>query len=169
MIIRHNFGYGWRHKIYYDTDTKRGTLTLWSSYSSVGSEAEAAEKAADPVSEFFVRQGALREMLFGINRYTELQLGDEEDLLSLLAAVIAVKMGEDYSFMSREGRRITLSLEEVGSTENVIVNVKVQYGKEGKLSLGEAGALAAIIKEILIGFGYSRTDIVDGVENASDS
>lgn len=168
MIIRHNFGYAWRHKIYYDTATKRGTLTLWSSYSGSSSEAEAAENGTDLISELIGQHEGLRDILFGVNRYSEFRLGDEEDLLHLLAGIIAVKMGEPYAFMSGEGRKIAFSLEELGKSENVIINVQIQYGKDGHLSLGEAGALAAIAKEILISIGYSKAEIAEGIGNIND-
>jgi hypothetical protein len=149
MIINLRFGYAARHSIYYDTQQQRGTIKLWSSNS--GSMADAR-----PIEN---REGFLSQTLFRVNQHTEFLIADEKDILSILAALAAVLNGDEFSFTSKEGRKITLSLKREGKWEKEIVTAKIQYGRTGKLTIGEARKLHTIAREILRNLGHSDQEI----------
>lgn len=153
MIINIRFGYAARHQAYYDTDRKRGTLRLWSPYSGSITGAEPIEAQEGLPTGSMVRPGILARTIFKENQQTEFAIADEQDLLSVLAALAFVRNGAGSSFMTREGRRIRFSL------KRGAIEVKIQYGKAAILTVGEAHKLQTIAKEILRDLGCSEQEI----------
>ena len=153
MIINLRFGYAARHQVYYNTDRKRGTLKLWSSYSDSLTGADSIEAQDVHPSGPLVHSGIFATTIFKENQQTEFAIADEQDLLSILASLASVRNGMDSSFTTREGRRIGFSLK-----KEVIV-VKIQYGKAAILTMGEAHKLQTIAKEILRDLGCSEQEI----------
>ncbi len=164
MIISYPFGYALRHKIYYNTETKRGTVTFWSSYSGSLTGTDPTVNGDSFLPELFAHQNAFKGTLFGTNQYSEIQIGDERDVFLLLAALVLSAKGRDFSFSSLEGRKLSFSLVIEGSAEKEIITIKVQYGKAGKLTLDEANRLEFITREILQKAGFSIEEIKEGVE-----
>jgi len=164
MIISYPFGYALRHKIYYNTETKRGTVTFWSSYNGSLTGTDPTANGDGILPELFAHQNALKGTLFGTNQYSEIQIGDERDVFLLLAALVTSAKGKEFSFSSLEGRKLSFSLGIEGRAKKEIITVKVQYGKAGKLTLDEANRLEAITREILQKTGFSIEEINEGVE-----
>lgn len=158
MIIDLHFGYTDRHHIYYDTERKSGTIKLWSSYSGSITGSDSSETQDDPASNTVIHN-ALTETLFRGNQHTEFSIGDEQDLLSMLASLVAVKSGHESSFISKEGRRIAFSLRKQGAAKKNAINVAIQYGRAAKLTMGEAHKLHTIVMDVLRELGYSDKEI----------
>lgn len=167
MIIDLRFGYAARHHIYYDTQRKRGTLKIWSSYSGSIIGVNPIKNREDDLSKSIVRQKVRhqRETLFRANQHTEFLITDESDVLSLLASLIAVIHGQESSFTSREGRKITLSLKKEENWDKDAITVKIQYGQAGKLTIGEAHKLQTVTRNILRDLGYSDQEIAKRLES----
>lgn len=158
MIINLHFGYKNRHHVYYDTDLKRGTLKLWTSqYGSMHSAP--IENDEGFLSGLLPRSESQAGTFLGADQHTEFQIADEKDILSILTSLTAVINGNEFSFTSKEGRKITLSREKAGKREKEVITLNVQYSKVGKLTMGEAHKLQAIAKEILGHIGYSEDEI----------
>jgi hypothetical protein len=167
MIVRSSFGYAFRHKIRYDTDTKRGTLTLWSSYDGLQLGTDPTVNGESLLSQYFSRFASpiFGNPFYGANRNTEFQIGDEKDVFSILASLVMVKTGRKFSFLSNEGRMISFSLGKEGKQEKEIITVKIQYGNAGKLTLDEANTLEVTTREILQKLKYSNQDISERLES----
>jgi hypothetical protein len=165
MIIDLHFGYADRHHIYYDTQRKRGTIKLWSSYSGSITGADWIRTRAGSRSELNTQQETPKTTFFRANQQTEFLLADENDVLSMLASLVAVLNGDQFSFTSKEGRKITFSLKKEGKWEKDIITVKLQYGKAGKLTISEAHKLHTIAREILRDLGYSDQAISERLES----
>lgn len=166
MIINLRFGYASRHHIHYDTERKRGTLKLWSPH-VVNSMAgvDNGESHAATSSNSTLRRETLVETLFRDHQQTEFMIADEPDLIFILTALIAMKNGLEFSFLSREGRKITFSLKRQGKTKKDAITVQIQYGKAAKLTMGEAHKLQTIMMDILYSLGYSSKEIFDRLES----
>jgi hypothetical protein len=94
--------------------------------------------------------------MLSVNIYTEFQVGDERDLMLILACMTAGIDGRGFTFTSVEGRKISVSLGREGKWERSILTLNLQYSKDpGKLTIEEASKLAAIVKEILGRLGHS--------------
>ncbi len=155
MIINLHFGYTSRHHIYYDTERKRGTLKLCSSYNSPVTSSGRSERQQVSASKPMIQPETLAETLFRENQQTEFSIADEPDLVSMLAALMAVKNGRESTFTSKEGRKIVLSLKKQGKSKKDVIDVAIQYGKAAKLTMGEAHKLHTIVMDILHDLGYS--------------
>jgi hypothetical protein len=171
MIIDLRFGYAARHHIYYDTQRKRGTLKLWSSYSGSIIGVVPVKNHEGLPSKSITRQKARdqRETLFRANQHTEFLITDENDVFSFLASLVAVIHGQESSFTSREGRKITLSLKKEENWDKDVITVKIQYGQAGKLTIGEAHKLQTITRDILRNLGYYDQEISKKLENISQA
>ncbi len=163
MIINLHFGYTSRHHIYYDTERKRGTLKLWSSYNNPVTDGSESQQASS--SKPMIRPETLAETLFRENQQTEFSIADEPDLVALLASLVAVKNGRESTFMSKEGRKIVLSLKRQGKSKKEVIDVAIQYGKAAKLTMGEAHKLQTIVMDILHDLGYSAEVISKKIES----
>jgi hypothetical protein len=115
-------------------------------------------------SEPIIRQDTLAETLFRENQQTEFSIADEQDLLAMLASLVAVKNGNKSAFTSKEGRRITLSLKKEGKSKKDVITVTIQYGKAAKLTMGEVHKLHTIAMDILRDLGYSDEEISEHLE-----
>ncbi len=159
MITWHLFGYANRHRIYYQTKIKHGSIRLWSSYTGLAVGADPTVNGDDLVTRYTASHGVINDGIWGVNQYTEFQIGDAKDVLSLLAALIAIKNGRAYSFTNSEGRVISLSLAKEGKYEKDIITCNIQYGRSGKLTLDEAKDLETFAEEILLKLGFSDKEI----------
>jgi len=153
MIINLQFGYTARHHIYYDTQLKRGTIKLWSSHRDSRTGAESVETGGS---------------FFEGNQHTEFMIADENDILPMVASLDAVMNGTEFSFTSKEGRKITLALDKKGTRKKDAITVDVQYSKVGKLTMGEAHKLQSIAKDILRDLGYSDQKISEKLESITN-
>jgi hypothetical protein len=167
MIFNLRFGYAGRHHIYYDTTLKRGNIKLWSSYSGSAIGADPTVNDDSFLSELAARD-TLRKAFFGINRHTEFSITGEKDILSVLASLVAIKEGGEYSFTSKEGRKIALALGKEGKWEKEIITVNIQYGKAGKLTIEEADKLIVIARDIFHNLGYSDQEIAKILERITE-
>jgi hypothetical protein len=103
-------------------------------------------------------------------RYIEFQIGDERDLVSILACMVSGIDGKGFTFNSIEGRKISSSSGKEGKREMSILTINLQYGRNpGKLTLEEATKLAAIAKEILGMLGYSDENISQNLNRVIES
>jgi hypothetical protein len=168
MIINLRFGRTNRHHIYYDTERKRGTLKLWSSYSGPITGAN-SENQEDVPSESNTHQDLLTETLFRENQRTEFSITDEQDILSMLAALDSVLNANESSFLTKEGRKVTLFLKKEGKSKKDAITVKIQYGKDAKLTMGEAHKLHTIAMNILRNLGYSDQEISEKRESVTQT
>jgi hypothetical protein len=110
-----------------------------------------------------------RETLFRASQHTEFLITDESDVLSFLASLIAVIHGQESSFTSKEGRKITLSLKKEENWDKDVITVKIQYGQAGKLTVGEAHKLQTITRDILRNLGHSDQEISKKLERISQA
>lgn len=162
MAISSSFGYARQHKIYYNTLGKHGSITLWSSYS--GSSA-----GADPISMgksgwYHLDPAGFNALnsLLGSTSFTEIQIGDDKDVLSLFAALESVKSGREHTFSNCDNRKISFSRSQEANEKEEIIIVKIGASdKTGKLAIGEINELERILKEILLELGYSKTEIAE--------
>src|SRR5512138_2163596 len=117
MIINLHFGYAARHHIYYDTEHKRGTIKLWSSYSGpiLGNDPVQAREGLP--AELIAHQQVQTETRFRVSQQTEFLITDEKDILGILASLAAVGNGHEFCFTTKEGRKITLTLKKRGKRE----------------------------------------------------
>jgi hypothetical protein len=165
MIIDLHFGYAARHHIYYDTQRKCGTIKLWSAYSGPIIDIDAFKKNEGFLAEWIAHQESQRKTPFRVNQYTEFLIADENDILSILASLVAVINGKEFSFTSEEGRKITLALNKEGKREKEVITVNIQYGIAGRLTIGEAHKLQAIARKILRNLGYLDQEISAKLQN----
>ncbi len=156
MIINLRFGYAARHHVYYDTDRKRGTIKLWSCSSPI--------TGGDSIETFPSRPGILSEILFRENQQIEFAIADEEEILSMLASLDSVRIGNHSSFTSKEGRKITFSWNKEVKSKKDLITVKIQYSKAAVLTMGEAHKLHTIAKQILREMGFSEQEISEKLE-----
>lgn len=157
MIVNLHFGYKSRHHIYFDTEFKRGTIKLWSSYKSLIKEND------NFLSEFIAQQESQTGGIFDANQYTEFLIGDEQDIFLILTSLMAIIDGNRFSFTSKEGRKITFTLEKNAKKKDIVA-VNIQYGKIGKLTMGEAHKLQTIMRDILFNMGYSEQKILEDLK-----
>lgn len=165
MIINLRFGYASRHHIYYDTERKRGTLKLWSSDNGLMTGSDRNENQQASSSKPLIHPETLAKTLFQESQQTEFSIANEPDLVSMLAALVAVKNGREASFLSKEGRKIVLSLKKQGKSKKDAITVQIQYGKAATLTMGEAHKLHTIVMDILQDLGYSSKEISEKLES----
>src|SRR5512138_2344167 len=160
MILFSNFGYALRHNMNFNVKAKRGALMLWSHYDGSGMGTDPLVNGKDSISEFLSHQFAFRGALFGANYSTEIPLGSESDVLSILVAVTMLKNGKEFSFSNFQDRMISFTLKKVGKENQVAIVVKIQYsGNTGILTLEEVNELELLTKDILSNLGYSKQEI----------
>ena len=164
MAISSSFGYARQHKIYYNTLGKHGNITLWSSHSgsSAGADPISMGKSGwyklDPVGF-----DALNSLL-GSTSFTEIQIGDDKDVLSMFAALELAKSGREPAFSNYDNRKISFSRSHQANEKEEIIIVKIgASAKTGKLAIGEINELESLLKEILLELGYSKTEIAKKV------
>jgi hypothetical protein len=164
MILSSQFGCALRHKISFNPDTKRGSLLLWSYFDGFGVATDPLTTGEGSLSEFLAYQ-AKRSPLFGINHSADIPLGGDNDLWSVLTALVMGKNGKEYSFTNYQDRMVSFSLEKTGKENKDIIIVKISYSKKtGKLLPREVSQLEPLMKEILSDLGYSKQEVVERLE-----
>jgi hypothetical protein len=166
MILFSKFGYALRHEINFNAKSKRGSLMLWSYYDGSGIGTDPLVNGKNPLSEFLAHQFAAKGALFGANYSAEFPLGGDDDVLSILAALVMVKNGKEYSFSNYQDRMISFSVKKEGNENKELIIVKIRYSdKRGKLALDEVSELETLTKNILSNLGYSNQEIAEKTEH----
>ena len=161
MILFSKFGYALRHKFTYQPETKSGSLTLWSSYNGSYFSPNPSVNGGNPLSELF----SIDSQRYGGNHRTEFLIGDENDVFSLLASLIMIKNGKEYSFSNYQDREISFSITETENGQNKIVIAKIHYSTNfGVLTLDEVNELEIITRNTLTNLGFSNQEIAEKLE-----
>jgi len=165
MIVFSRFGYAARHKIEFNPKTKKGSLLLWSHYdgSFLPQDliANANNSSLDEATVLLFRKGiAEYQAVFPI--------GGIKDLLSILAAVVSVRHGKEYSFSNYEDRTISFQSVKEGKGQG-IVSVKIRYSTNiGKLIESEIIELETMVRDILKNLGLTKQEVTERLKNLLD-
>ncbi|MAT45616.1 MAG: hypothetical protein CL609_25070 [Anaerolineaceae bacterium] len=164
MILFSQFGYAARHSITYNPKSKPGHLQLWSSYNGSLISTDPLINGDSVLTEFLSHQFK-NSSIFGANIYLYIAIGNDDDVFSILSAILMIKAGKDFSFKNFAGRMITFSLTKSSSKANDVILVRMRHNTEiGILMLKELNEFEIITRDILANIGYSKQEITDRVE-----
>jgi hypothetical protein len=160
------FGYAARHSISYDPRSKPGLVTLWCSFSgslpAVG--ADPIRNGDDFLTEVLVQLSSTKGG-FGTTVFVSFSVGSDDDLFSILAAILMIKSGKDYSFKNFAGREISFSHSQAGNNKQEVVLVHIQHKSEiGIMTLKEINEFEIVTRRILAELGYSKQQVVNTVQ-----
>ena len=150
----------------YNPKSKPGTLTLWSSYngSAPGVPADPIKNGDSGWSEYLAAANR-RSPAFGSNVYVSLSIGSDEDVFFILAAIMMIKAGRDYSFRNFAGRAISFARSKAGIENQEVVLVKISHKTDiGILTLKEIDEFETVTRSILANLRYSEQQIAEKVE-----
>jgi hypothetical protein len=160
------FGYATRHSISYDPKSKPGLVTLWCSHnvSAPGVGADPIRNGDDKWLEA-VAQQSLYKTVFGTNSFVSFSIGSDDDVFSVLVAILMIKNGKDYSFQNFAGRAIAFSRSKVGNTNQEVVLVNIRHKTEiGMLTFKEINEFEIVTRRILAELGYSKLQVTQKIE-----
>ena len=160
------FGYAARHSISYDPKSKPGLVTLWCSFNgslpAVGAD---PIKNGDDFSMEVLAQLSSNKGGFGTNVFVSFSVGSDDDIFSILAAILMIKSGKDYSFKNFAGREISFSRSQAGNDKQEVVLVHIQHKSElGIMTVKEINEFEIVTRRILAELGYSKQQVVQKVE-----
>ncbi|MBI9049578.1 MAG: hypothetical protein JEZ00_09170 [Anaerolineaceae bacterium] len=165
MSFFDKFGYAIRHEMRFNIKSKRGMLKLWSWYNGTYKPQDPVANGSSSFSEFLAHQGSRA----GGNFKTEIPLGEDNDLLFLLAAIYCLKHGKVVSFENYEGRFISLFITQEGKDQIDVYNIKITYNSyAGKLIHKELIMLERILIEKIYRIGYSKEEVIVEVNKRYD-
>ncbi len=163
MILFSQFGYASRHSMKYNPKSKPGNLRLWSSYNGVIGGADPIKNGEGSFLELLSTQFK-RPNIFGSTIYLDISIGADNDVFSILVAVLIIRDGKDYSFKNYAGRLVTFSQAKVGKNNYDIVLVNVRHNDNtGIITLNEIDELEVVVRNILANLGYSNEEISNKV------
>jgi hypothetical protein len=164
MIIFSQFGFALRHKIDFNPKTKKGSLLLWSYYDGSFVPQDVITNANNSSGEALVL--LLRKGI--AEYYAVLPIGGIKDLLSILAAIVSIRQGKEYSFSNYEDRAISFQHAK-NDKEQGGVTVKIRYSANtGKLIESEIIELETMIRDILTNLGLKNQEITERLKNLLD-
>ena len=165
MILFSQFGYALRHSISYNPKSKPGNLRLWSSYNGSMLGTDPIKNGDNALSEFLSHQFK-RSSIFGANTYVDFSIGNDDDVFSILAAILMIKTGKDYSFKNYAGRIISFSRAKAGNDNYDVILVNIRHNTDaGIITLKEIDELEIITRSILANLGYSNQEIAEKVKS----
>jgi hypothetical protein len=150
----------------YNPKSKPGILRLWSSFngSTLGVTSDPIKNGDSSWLEFLAGQNR-RSPALGSNIYVTLSLGNDDDIFSILAAIMMIKKGKDYSFKNYAGRMISFSRSIVGNRNDEVILVNISHKTDtGMITLQEITEFETVTRNILANIGYSKQKISDKVE-----
>jgi hypothetical protein len=149
----------------YDLKSKLGNLRLWSSYNGSIGSADPIKNGDNSLLELLSTQFK-RPNVFGSTIYLDMSVGEDDDVFSILAAVLMIREGKDYSFKNHAGRLATFSRTKVGKNNYDVVLVNVRHNDNtGIITLNELGELESVARNILANLGYSN-EVISNKINA---
>ena len=166
MILFSQFGYAFRHSMSYNPKSKPGNLRLWSSYngSMLGVGADPIKNGDSGWLEFLAGENR-RSQAFGSNVYVTFSIGNDDDVFSILVAIMMAKKGKDYSFKNYAGRMISFSRSKVGSGKDEVILVNIRHKTDvGIITMKEIDEFEIVTRSILTKLGYSNQEIAEKVE-----
>ena len=166
MIVFSKFGYALRHSMTYNPKSKPGTLRLWSSYngSALGVPADPIQNGGSGWSEYLAAENR-RSPAFGSNVYVSISIGNDQDVFFILAAIMMIKNGRDYSFRNFAGRAISFIRSKAGSENQEVVLVNISHKSDiGMMTLKEIDEFEIVTRSILANLRYSEQQIAERVE-----
>lgn len=166
MILFSRFGYAFRHSMSYNPRSKPGTLRLWSSFngSTLGVAADPIKNGDSGWLEFLASQ-TKRSSTLGSNIYVTLSIGNDDDVFSILVAILMLKQGKDYSFKNYAGRMISFSRSIVGNRKDEVILADIRHKTDiGMITPKEIDEFEIVTRSILANIGYSEQRIAEKVE-----